>query len=608
MHCNPKQQVRLANMMLSHMGHLLIKYDEFAATGRMPALSPSDLRHRILVKGKVKVHAARSIVRCTSLASLALFGSRMSAGSRRSGEKQPEPARGVPRRSGEEQPEPARGASESERLTETPEATRDTLLRTSGSSSNLQRFSSTASRWSHSSDTEFVHTMAKARSKLCKTRRRSGPTSGSNSGSRSKATDEFYAEFLCLRSVPVSKFLQGAPGQLTITSISEDRLLSALCLPLAERTLIEGLHSLSLRTHAGAGLTEEQLTSRAVFRLTSNPPPEVGKLQRRTSELLLRPFPLGLRVSGKNMSPLPGWLVGAQSVALNMSNVDLALHLHYALFDGSGGYVLKPSEMRAVSTEEAVDADCIANRDGLDGDAGYWPPSREQLHRTTVDIISLHNLPKRAEARPRFRGSRGACHEHEPVLSGRLVPPTYAQDPSSPQVFFFVHTIGGFCGVSKALPLPHTVETECALSLNIKANGMNAVFGQRLHCVAAEPHATFIRIVVSDAGHEVAFESAVLGRLRRGYRVLQLRSTLGTRIELACLFVHISLGSELNIWATPRQLQRQHRRLLERIESQERLTATAALLERLTAAQVADLLESIESRCGAAAGCNTGTE
>eukprot|EP00966_Prymnesium_polylepis_P145130 3351328-Prymnesium_polylepis.1 len=66
-----------------------------------------------------------------------------------------------------------------------------------------------------------------------------------------------------------------------------------------------------------------------------------------------------------------------------MSNVDLALHLHYALFDGSGGYVLKPSEMRAVSTEEAVDADCIANRDGLDGDAGYWPPSREQLHRTT---------------------------------------------------------------------------------------------------------------------------------------------------------------------------------------------------------------------------------
>ena len=130
----------------------------------MPALSPSDLRHRILVKGKVKVHAARSIVRCTSSASLALFGSRMSAGSRRSGEAQPEPARGVSRRSGEEQPEPARGASESERLTETPEATRDTLLRTSGSSSNLQRFSSTASRWSHSSDTEFVHTMVRATS------------------------------------------------------------------------------------------------------------------------------------------------------------------------------------------------------------------------------------------------------------------------------------------------------------------------------------------------------------------------------------------------------------------------------------------------------------
>ena len=68
-------------------------------------------------------------------------------------------------------------------------------------------------------------------------------------------------------------------------------------------------------------------------------------MQRRTATRLLRPFPLGLRFSGKNMSPLPCWLAGAHSVALNMSNNDLPVQLHFALFHGSGGYVLKPPEM-----------------------------------------------------------------------------------------------------------------------------------------------------------------------------------------------------------------------------------------------------------------------
>jgi hypothetical protein len=102
------------------------------------------------------------------------------------------------------------------------------------------------------------------------------------------------------------------------------------------------------------------------------------------------------------MSPQPGWLAGylllsiricglhhllqpidralhpaadsAHSVALNMSNVDLPLTLHFALFNGSGGFTLKPQEMRIEGT--------------------FWPPSRVQLVRTTVDILSLHNLPK----------------------------------------------------------------------------------------------------------------------------------------------------------------------------------------------------------------------
>ena len=82
-------------------------------------------------------------------------------------------------------------------------------------------------------------------------------------------------------------------------------------------------------------------------------------------------------------------------------------------------------------------------------------------------------------------------------------------------------------------------------------NGANASFGETMHCVAAEPYATFLHISVTDNGEEVAYESAVLGRLLNGYRVMQLRSALGTRIELCYLFVHITnVGSETNLWST----------------------------------------------------------
>ena len=72
---------------------------------------------------------------------------------------------------------------------------------------------------------------------------------------------------------------------------------------------------------------------------------------------------------------------------------------------------------------------------------------------------------------------------------------------------------------------------------------------RQVHCLAAEPHETFLRVAVEDEDDdEVAFETAVLGRLRPGYRVLQLRSRLGTRIELCYLFVRISRGEEDHQW------------------------------------------------------------
>eukprot|EP00966_Prymnesium_polylepis_P325935 7381868-Prymnesium_polylepis.1 len=81
-------------------------------------------------------------------------------------------------------------------------------------------------------------------------------------------------------------------------------------------------------------------------------------------------------------------------------------------------------------------------------------------------------------------------------------------------------------------------------------------FNKIVHCVAAEPHAVFLRVAVSDGGQEVAFETLILGRLQRGYRVFLLRSMLGTRIELCYILAKISFRGEPNLWLTPRQVSR----------------------------------------------------
>eukprot|EP00966_Prymnesium_polylepis_P303423 7008644-Prymnesium_polylepis.1 len=96
------------------------------------------------------------------------------------------------------------------------------------------------------------------------------------------------------------------------------------------------------------------------------------------------------------------------------------------------------------------------------------------------------------------------------------------------------------------------------MAINVPdANGMNAAVVRTVHCVAAEPLATFLKIAVTEgvSGKEVAYEICVLGRLRRGYRVIQLRGPLGTRIALCYVLVQISFGDpQKNVWATPRQV------------------------------------------------------
>jgi hypothetical protein len=123
--------------------------------------------------------------------------------------------------------------------------------------------------------------------------------------SKSSLTDEFYASHLSVRSLPVDVYLANNPPKwvLPITSIDEDKLLRALKVPGSERSLIEGVMPLQKSSYRG-GVGASNSVSSAIVRLAANPPGKVGVWQLRTASWLVRLFPHGLRLSGRNMTPL----------------------------------------------------------------------------------------------------------------------------------------------------------------------------------------------------------------------------------------------------------------------------------------------------------------
>jgi len=544
MHCNTQQRNMLAKMLVENIGDRLLKFIEFGASSRMTLLSPVDLTRRVLVKGKA---VARKKACDGEVKGKAVARKKARDGKESFSGQIVHTFSGSFRRSIINA-----GSTSSRRSSET------NVARESVEARNSEHYEPSTMR-----STEPTEVIANAMRTL--ERRETNKLRSRKTGNDDAELEigSIYTSCLALRSLPIAKFLRDDPlGMLPITSINEDRLLKELGLAREERKLIEGLTTVN--TRGSQGLTEEQLSSRAVVRLAADPPPGVGNLQRRTRTWLLRPFPLGLRFSGKNMSPLPCWLAGAHGACLNFSESDLAVQLHFALFHGFAGFVLKPSGMLGKSGEGGAE-DTRASADKSDSGRSshhpvkdddpdvYWPLPREQLVVTTIKLIELHHLPKRGEQRPRFAGSRGACHDWLSELSGKATPPNNSES-SSPSVKLALHPIGGFCGVSREFPPMLAMNTEISSS-EVKRNGMNAAFAETVHCVAAEPSATILRICVICEECEMAFATAVLGRLRRGYRIFQLRGRLGTRIELCCLFVHISTSSEANWWSTPRELR-----------------------------------------------------
>ena len=498
MHCTPKYQKQLAKLAIEHFGDNLISYGEVCATQRAALLSPFDLIRRILLKGKVKGSKEVSLTRGNSAgrstfarsttaviqqillsrqSSEAGTGQRLSwLASRRfpsfssrcaSSEKLrahsceartgsaadaelhtrtsneirttpgvPAPNSELPLLQGREAGEAPSGATSSpswSRL-ETRTSAED-LLSTTGSMEVLPTSLRHPARSTISSEVEAEAARIKAQQRL-------EQRVGSRNSSK-KLTDELYAGLLSVRSAPMASFLKDAPSRARVymTSLDENGLLKRIGVTRADRDRIEGLQSgisnSSVVAQGRRSFTGLQVANEAVARVARDPPTQVGVMQWRTTEKLLRIYPLGLRFSGSNMSPLPGWLSGGQSVCLNLAttkSLDLATQVHVALFTRSEGYVLKPPEMLHESSEAHS-----AEQQVYDPDA-FWPPPRETLHCTTIDVLSLHNLPKRGECRPDLSEAFHTYLGKE--LSGLPRPPNDA-NPSSPAIWLELHPIGG---------------------------------------------------------------------------------------------------------------------------------------------------------------------
>ncbi|KAG6024932.1 hypothetical protein E4U19_003015 [Claviceps sp. Clav32 group G5] len=80
--------------------------------------------------------------------------------------------------------------------------------------------------------------------------------------------------------------------------------------------------------------------------LSSHLPAEATAVAAHNAKHLMRVFPKGTRISSSNLKPLPFWGIGAQICALNWQTYGTSNQLNDALFNGTGGYVLKPAPLR----------------------------------------------------------------------------------------------------------------------------------------------------------------------------------------------------------------------------------------------------------------------
>lgn len=75
-------------------------------------------------------------------------------------------------------------------------------------------------------------------------------------------------------------------------------------------------------------------------------------LFNHNKQYLMRAYPKGTRISSSNLDPSIFWRAGVQMVALNWQKVDRGMMLQEAMFQGTGGWAMKPASYLSQATFE----------------------------------------------------------------------------------------------------------------------------------------------------------------------------------------------------------------------------------------------------------------
>ncbi|KAK8097113.1 PLC-like phosphodiesterase [Apiospora kogelbergensis] len=105
---------------------------------------------------------------------------------------------------------------------------------------------------------------------------------------------------------------------------------------------------------------------------------------QHNKQYLMRSYPAGTRVDSSNLDPAGHWRKGIQFVALNWQTWDRGMMMNDALFDGSGGYVLKPDGYRGPKPGVSAPEPEVPGRD---------------LNHFSVHVLAVQNLPLPPDAR-----------------------------------------------------------------------------------------------------------------------------------------------------------------------------------------------------------------
>lgn len=143
----------------------------------------------------------------------------------------------------------------------------------------------------------------------------------------------------------------------------------------------------------------------------------------------MRAYPKGTRVGSSNLDPVPFWKQGVQMVALNWQEMNASMMLNWAMFAGTGGWILKPSDYcRDAAPPAKQDPLDITIRllaaQNLDSHLKTAPNAYVKCELHTDGIIEVREGAQAKDGKGKdgkWKSQGSARHSHDPEWAGETL-------------------------------------------------------------------------------------------------------------------------------------------------------------------------------------------